>query len=574
MLGAAYRRWSCVVGLCLLAGGGCSFSRSSTVWRPPTPLTPVAAAEHGDAADAAEQFYAAAVAAQSQGDPACVDYYYQSATHAWPAVERSVGATASPRAVAVYESALAQMLIAAQQHGRWNPRHGLTIVTAAGPTVVPTRCEGFLWEPSALEKLAPVGCYQDPALLHQHRTAGLGIALVAQRQTAAAEPFTRANPVFAATVLLRTCGEDAGFVLHFFDPLRVSTTYVGGREVAIARDISAPLAYAGQQVDRQWLDEFIRPNAASARDGLFMIEPYQPGKIPVVLVHGLLSDPNTWVTMLNELRALPDLNDRFQWWGFHYATGEPFLASASALRRQLTQLRRCYDPARGDPAISQTVMVGHSMGGLVAKLQVTSSRDLLWQSFATRPLEGVRVGTDTRQLLQEAFFFRPSPDVTRVVFIATPHQGSTWARRPVGRLASALVEPSEARHEQFEQLVRNNPGLLRDDSNGRLPTSIDLLEPSNPLLLATAQAPFSPAVTLHSIVGISRTTWSGEPSDGVVPASSARLFGVATERDVDQVHTRINSHPDSITEVERILRMHLIQNAQLAEKSPRTPGWK
>ncbi|QDU88248.1 Alpha/beta hydrolase family protein [Pirellulimonas nuda] len=571
MEGATYYRHLCVVALIVSAAAGCSFSRSSTVWRPP-----VIAAPEANSPDAAEQYFAAAVRSQQDGDPACVDYYYQSAAYAWRGVDRgvAVGQPVPPRTTELYNSALAQLLITAQEFGRWNPHSGITIVTAAGPMVAPARFEGFLWSPGAFESLAPCGQYEDPNLLHQHRSPGLGVTLVAQRQGSDPEPFTRRDGVFAATALLRPCEGGASFQLDFFDPLRVSTTYVAGRQVAIARDISAPFAYAGRVVNRQWLDEFIRPDAASARDGLFMIEPFQPDKIPVVLVHGLLSDPETWVTMTNELRAQPGLNDRFQWWGFHYATGEPFLASAAALRRQLTQLRRVYDPARRDPALSQMVIVGHSMGGLVAKLQVTSSGELLWDSFATRPLAGVRMPPEGRQLVHEAFFFRPSPDITRIVYIATPHLGSTWARRPVGRLASAMVKPSEQRHAQFEQLVRDNPGLLRDDSTGRLPTSIDLLEPTNPLLVATSQLPISSRVTSHSIVGLGRTTWTGEPSDGVVPASSARLYGVATERDVDTVHTRVQKDPVSVTEVERILRIHLTENARLTTQGAGRPGWK
>jgi pimeloyl-ACP methyl ester carboxylesterase len=339
----------------------------------------------------------------------------------------------------------------------------------------------------------------------------------------------------------------------------VGNTCVANRPVALARDITAPLAYASLGNDREWITDFLQPGTNNAKDGLMMIEPYQPGKIPVLMVHGLLSDPSTWADLANELRAHPDLNDRYQWWAFRYASGEPFLRSAGELRRQLVEVRETYDPQRRDPALSQIVVVGHSMGGLIAKLQVTESGDRLWNSTAKIPLASVRTSEQTRQQLQSEYFFRPSSDITRVVFIGTPHQGSVWAQRPVGRIASAMVETPPEREAQFKQVMRDNPGASRNISDGRFPTSIDLLKPSNELLVATAQLPYSDRVRVHSIIGTRRTTWKGEPSDGVVPVSSARLLNVTSEKLVDEVHTDLQRNPESVAEVIRILRIHLAE---------------
>ena len=37
------------------------------------------------------------------------------------------------------------------------------------------------------------------------------------------------------------------------------------------------------------------------------------------------------------------------------------------------------DPHTQDAALAQMVLVGHSMGGLVAKLQVTDSENRIWE---------------------------------------------------------------------------------------------------------------------------------------------------------------------------------------------------
>jgi len=115
----------------------------------------------------------------------------------------------------------------------------------------------------------------------------------------------------------------------------------------------------------------------------------------------------------------------------------------------------------------------------------------------------------SRRVLQEAFYFRPSPDVSRVVFIETPHRGSSWAHRPVGRLGSALVETSAESESVHTQLVHDNPNLFREELIDRFPSSVDLLKPASLLLAATTNLPCSPAVRLHTIYGVSKTTWEG-----------------------------------------------------------------
>lgn len=47
---------------------------------------------------------------------------------------------------------------------------------------------------------------------------------------------------------------------------------------------------------------FNTPAAMESRTGLYAVTPYYPGKVPVVLVHGLLSEPRTWDEMLSKLR--------------------------------------------------------------------------------------------------------------------------------------------------------------------------------------------------------------------------------------------------------------------------------
>lgn len=570
------RRWSLGCTLAVLAMlSGCRLHRN---WRPPLVLPP---AEHRSTAvpftthEAAEQSYAKAFQLEAADRPECVDEYYRAATWAWLAVEESGGAAspAASRSCTLYRSALTKLLVAAHRFDRWDSRRGLLVAGPAGLAPVSASYRGFAWSPCDFNQLVPVGEYSSPELSHQYRSNGLGVPLVVIRRSATTEGFLQREQPFAATVVLRPTAPiddeltGAGpptlpFRLEFYNPLHAAAATPGEptpchSPVPIARDLTAPLAYRTRNADQRWLQAFLRPGAGGSGDGLFMIEPYQRGKIPVVFVHGLLSDPQTWTDMANELRAQPDLVEGCQLWGFHYDTGEPFFESAAVLRRQLRQIRAVYDPQGTDPAMAQMVLVGHSLGGLVSKLQVVHSGDQLWNSVAGRPLSQIHTREQTRARLAAALFFDPNPNISRVIFIGTPHQGSNLASRTLGRLGSALVEPPAQTEQRHRQLIDDNPGVFSEELVRRFPTSIDLLEPDSPLLRATAKLPFRDGVAFHSVCGVIDKPGIGGPTDGVVPLHSARLIGACSEKRVDSFHTRLTRSPATVHEVTRILRLHL-----------------
>jgi hypothetical protein len=202
------------------------------------------------------------------------------------------------------------------------------------------------------------------------------------------------------------------------------------------------------------------------------------------------------------------------------------------------------------------VLVGHSMGGLLSKLQVTYSGDILWNAAATQPFNTIVTDAATRTDLAGAFFFGPSPDVRRVVYIATPHRGSSDATRCIGRISSALVEERPDWVARHQQLLRDNPCAFRDELRRGIPTSIDLLEPQSCILQAANALPYNHGVTLHSIIGDDRWSPIQGPSDGVVAVSSARIGGVQSELLVDAKHTDAQRDSNTVREVICILSRH------------------
>jgi hypothetical protein len=344
----------------------------------------------------------------------------------------------------------------------------------------------------------------------------------------------------------------AGAVLEFYNPLQ-SSTISGDDTIALASDITAPLATVVQEAPRTYFAGFIQPGSVRDQARLIFLEPYQPGKVPVVLIHGLFSDPQSWADMINDLRASPSFCERFQIWTFRYPTGQGFLQSAAKLRMELQAAYTMCDPVGSDPALQKTVLVGHSMGGLIGKMQVTESEDKLWRRIANRPLEEIQADETIRQRLQSACFFHPQPYVSRLIFIATPHCGANSASGVVGRVSSVLVETPPEDAQQHQQLISQNPGVFADVVQTRLPTSVDLLRPNSPALEAIREMCINPSVTLHNIIGVHDPIG---PSDGVVPVASAWHPNCQTERSIASPHGRVHRAAQASCEVLEILNQH------------------
>jgi pimeloyl-ACP methyl ester carboxylesterase len=522
------------------------------------------------------QGYCAAAARQEESQiEGCVDLYFQAAIHAWRHLESApAGPACDPdyqAAWQTYQRSLGRLIAAAGRYGRLDPRGRLMIADGSRRRPVPIEYHGFAWQPCEFCQVLPARDFHDSDLQRYYQTCGLGVSLIAVRHACGQEPYYRPKQPFAVTAILRPlCRDDQradgvraasdsrrrDAVLTFYNPCLIDALDVGSARVRMERDLSAPFAYLLREAPRRFTEGFVNPGDADVKPALLMMEPYQRGKIPVVFIHGLWSDPMTWVDTVNELRAQGDLYRQYQFWYFQYPTGGELLESAAKLREKLRLAREQFDPQHQDQAMEDMVLVGHSMGGLVAQLQITHSYDILWRHAANQPLEAVRTVPKMREQLRRVFFFDPSPLVRRVVFIATPHRGSGMSRRLVGRFASSLVRYSEGDTAEYRQLMDNNRNIFKEYLWESRPTTVDLLEPSNPMLLAMAQMPFDGCVQMHSIIGASQRTLAGEWSDGVVPVSSARQAGVRSELFVPARHDKLHRDPACVAELMRIMRQH------------------
>jgi pimeloyl-ACP methyl ester carboxylesterase len=300
------------------------------------------------------------------------------------------------------------------------------------------------------------------------------------------------------------------------------------------------------------------PAARIEAAGLSPVRPYVRGKIPVVLIHGLGSSPRSWARLIEGLEADPILREHYQFWTFGYPTGEPILYSASVLRRALLQARARCDPDGSDPAFDHVVLIGHSLGGLLAKAMAQDSGSRLWETISARPAERLDGPAEARECLRQAFLFKPLPGVRRLIFIATPHRGSRLDRGAIHALGSRLIRHGDPLQRVYATLLANNPtDFFLSTFREGLATSVDQLTWDHPLLLALRDARIDPAVTYHSIIADRGDPPRAGGTDGVVPYASAHLDGAASELLLHGGHL-CQDHPLVIQECRRILTEHLL----------------
>ena len=311
---------------------------------------------------------------------------------------------------------------------------------------------------------------------------------------------------------------------------------------------------------------FLKPEKLADKAGIYINEPYQPGKVPVLFVHGFISSPATWAPLFEQLQADAELRQHCQFWFYYYPTGVPYIVSAADLRERLTMMREKLDPAHKDKALDNIVVIGHSMGGLVAKLVTEEGGPDFWQLVCNQPIESLRMKRETRMELERIFYFHQQPMVRRVVFLAAPHHGAKISTMPPAKIASSLVQIPKSLTDAARDVTDHNPNAEFRFASNKVPNSLRLLTPGDPSLELLAARPKPGNVHFHSIVALGqagsaeRILSMGAPppnSDGVVTYASAHLDGVDSECVVSADHTRMKYCPRTVQEIRRILQEHL-----------------
>ncbi len=380
--------------------------------------------------------------------------------------------------------------------------------------------------------------------------AGLGASLVAIRReprSDARERFTLARAYYGVTAVARFNGRRCEF--EFADPLGTEDVRVAGHTFPLAADFTAPLALMLHDSEPRKLEilNLLRPGEPAESARIVRLQPFDPDKTTVLVVHGLVDSPATWVPMLNALRGDPFVRKNFQFWFFEYPSGYPYFYSAAIMRRELDAALKVF------PQRKPMILVGHSMGGLISRLMVTDSGDKLWQGIFNKPLERTPLSRESKKIFTESLVFSARPEAGEVIFIASPHRGSDLASGWLVELAAKLIRAPQS----LLRISLDTAQYLISDADNRkaqrAPTSVDTLSPTNPFVKTINEIPLRRGVPYHSIIGDRGKGDTPNSSDGVVPYWSSHLDGAVSEKVVPSDHSA-HQNPEAITEVLRILK--------------------
>ncbi|WP_406694621.1 hypothetical protein V5E97_26510 [Singulisphaera sp. Ch08] len=458
-----------------------------------------------------------------------------------------------------------------------------TSLAEAGVTATSSR--SFL-RPARVETIHVASDLRVRGMNAYHSRDGMGVPVVACRYVDHDAPLDVQDTLYGlelilpATAVMRPMGNLEGGAwrrmpvhLELCDSYNQDRVAIGGRSFMMAANFTAPTAYEANRSEARNLGVLGTLNPIKAKElaGVLMPRPYEPGKIPVVFIHGLASQPSTWLTAYNDLLSDPEIRKKYQLWAVRYPSGEPMAVSSDIIKKLIRETCKKLDPMGSDQALNGMVVVGHSMGGIMTKGMISDTGDALWNAGFTRPLESVVASDSTRKMLADYYFLKPEPYIARAVLIAAPLAGSREAVTVPGRLTSRFIRPEDVLQPIRDQLIADNGvDLIQPYFRPKLLNGVNGLNPENPSLKVIKESPIAPRIPFHTIIAV-LNPGSDIPmdriTDGLVRYPSAHLEGAQSEYFVRSWHTCLTK-PETSAEVLRILHLHLDELAARSAPAP------
>lgn len=401
---------------------------------------------------------------------------------------------------------------------------------------------------------------------------GVPVALISKR--CEGEPACRLLPVsgvFRSATAWIEAGQGGGSLLVLGHPDRTAVARVGARSWPLAMDSSAFYA-AGLEhspVGRLAIWSFFGGRAFGRRAGVYLLEDYAAEKCPLIMVHGLASTPLTWARLSNAVWADAELRERFQVWQLLYETNDPMLVARREVERHLDEAWATLDPTAASRARRCIVLVGHSMGGVIARLLSSDSGEVIWEVAFTKRRAELKGDSNDLDVVDRMFHFKPYPGIRRAILIASPHRGSPTADAMLGRIMHAMTTKNSPDIRALQRVARSNPnavpeGLRGIFTRGRI-NSITTLRETEPVMRATHAILPAASIPYHTIAG--RLPGTRPVGDGIVPLESALLVGAQSQLVVASGHN-VHESEEAIAEVLRILHADRASDDDVAAETP------
>ncbi|RDS83528.1 alpha/beta hydrolase [Dyella monticola] len=449
---------------------------------------------------------------------------------------------------------------------------------------IPVRVE-FRGMPDSLGKSAYLEPADQVSMLPlanvRYHHAGFGVPLVAFALPCSDRAICRLYPpegVFRpATLWLEAASGTGAYddmpVLVLQNPVLQPEHTAGTNRYELAEDASAPYA---QLLERTRLKRLawwgmIGGAEVGKRSGLFLLDDYDPNKIPIIMIHGVAGSPLIWARLSNAIMGDPELHRRYQIWHIVYQSNAPLLVERYRVQHYIDEAWSVLDPSNQAPARRGVVLIGHSMGGVIARLLCAQSTPAVWSAAFTEPLEGLHADAADLRALKDIFEFEPYPGVNEIIFMAAPQRGSPAAEGLLGRMVGLLAWRNIEEMAAVMRIVGQNPKAIQPALQAMFKvghiTSITSLRPDEPVTLADEKLMPAPGVRYDTIAGV--LPGITPPGDGYVPLSSALLPGSTTTLIIRSDH-KVPDRPEAIADVLKILRAHAKQIASTESLSAAT----
>lgn len=352
------------------------------------------------------------------------------------------------------------------------------------------------------------------------------------------------------------------FKLNVFDPYSTDSIHVGNHAYPLAANFSAPygLWLAENNLGTAAFLSLIDRDKRLTMPHLYMLEPYNPNKKVIVLVHGLASSPEAWIRLTNDIMGDTVLREHYQVWQIFYSTNMPILESRYQINAIINQGFESID--QKSASAKDAVLIGHSMGGIIARLLV-SDQDL------SNNAQKILKNKEFNRFKDDPIFsarlnIQSIPNFDRAIFISAPHRGTDYADRWFTRAARKVIKlPGAflgALADSVDDKNLNPKKFLKEMDGGLIQNGPSDLSHNSKFTQLTKNVMPKKGMIYHSIMG--NITNSNDPdimNDGIVPYRSSHLDGAISEKIIKGGHS-IQETPEAVLELRRILKLHLIDH--------------
>lgn len=299
--------------------------------------------------------------------------------------------------------------------------------------------------------------------------------------------------------------------INLYNPHHTESVDILGKPYYLAANFSASYGMwlAENRLDNVGYFNLLSKQQSLVLPQLFMLEPYDPNKRIIIMLHGLASSPATWISITNDIASDEELRDNYQVWQIFYPTNIPILENRYRIQELIESAYKINDPNSQHIASQNSVLIGHSMGAVIGRMLVSNENlqdnfHRLSQEQSSLRLSKLVNNELDRENVLNRLQLKQLKSVDTAVFISAPFRGTDFADRWFTQLLRRVVHLPLG----FIQTITGNlasiasEGELASNPLGALyfQNGASQLSDKSSFMKLTADLQIADDVTYHSII--------------------------------------------------------------------------